>query len=55
MLTVESMGMQPGGGSEWGGVMLEHLEHLLPIPTGAKMDRWEENGNTEDREEKRMK
>ena len=22
------------------GVMLDRLEHLLPIPTGAKMDRW---------------
>lgn len=50
-LTVESMGMQlrvsgvgidlvamRGDGGGW--VMLDRLEHLLPIPTGAKMDRW---------------
>lgn len=28
------------GGHERAGVMLDRLEHLLPIPTGAKMDRW---------------
>lgn len=30
------------GGHERGGswVMLDRLELLLPIPTGAKMDRW---------------
>lgn len=28
------------GGHERGGVMLDRLEHLLPIPTGAEMDRW---------------
>lgn len=63
-LTVESMGMQFGvsggggggsliGGHERGGVMLDRLEHLLPIPTGAKMDRWRKNGDTEDREGKK--
>lgn len=41
------------GGHERGGVMLDRLEHLLPIPTGAKMDRWRKNGDTEDREEKK--
>lgn len=52
-LTVESMGMQLRVSGERGGrrridlvamrgdgVMLDRLEHLLPIPTGAKMDRW---------------
>lgn len=41
------------GGHERGGVMLDRLEHLLPIPTGAKMDRWRKNGDTEDREGKK--
>lgn len=46
-LTVESIGMQLGvsggsliGGHERRGDMLDRLEHLLPIPIGAKMDRW---------------
>lgn len=33
--------------------MLDKLEDLLPIPTGAKMDKWRKNGDTEDREEKK--
>lgn len=48
MLNVDLMGMQfkgLGGGAEHCGherkeVMLDSLEHLLPIPTGAEVDRW---------------
>lgn len=31
--------------------MLLRLERLLPIPTGAKMNRWRKNGDTENKEE----
>lgn len=43
---MDSMGMQLRVlGGQWlmamrAEVMLDRLEHLLPIPTGAKMDRW---------------
>lgn len=48
MLNVDSMGMQFKGlgvgsepcGHERAEVMLDRLEHLLPIPTGAEVDRW---------------
>lgn len=45
-LNVDSMGMQfkglEGGpcGHERAEVMLDRLEHLLPIPTGAEVERW---------------
>lgn len=41
-----------GGG---GGVMLDRLEHLLPIPTGAKMDRWRKMVIQRIERKKRMK
>lgn len=46
MLNVESMDMQFKGlggsepGSERAEVMLDKLEDLLPIPTGAEVERW---------------
>lgn len=47
MLIVDLTGMQFKGlgGAEHCGhkraeVMLDSLEHLLPIPTGAEVDRW---------------
>lgn len=49
MLTVDSMGMQLKGlggsepcGHERAEIMLDRLEHLLPIPTGAEVERWKE-------------
>lgn len=33
------MGSEPCG-HERAEVMLDRLEHLLPIPTGAEVDRW---------------
>lgn len=49
MLNVDSMGMQLKGlggseprGHERAEVMLDRLEHLLPIPTGAEVERWRE-------------
>lgn len=47
-LTVDLLGMHVRGisGGHWSvavrgrELMLNGLEHLLPIPTGAEMDRW---------------
>lgn len=57
-LTVDVMGMHVGGisGGHWlvavrgQELMLNGLEHLLPIPTGAEMDRWKKRwyGGTRD-------
>lgn len=47
MLNTDSMGMHFKGlggsepyGHERAEVMLDRIEHLLPIPTGAEVERW---------------
>lgn len=42
-------------GEREGGVMLLRLEHLLPIPTGAKMNRWRKMVTQRIKRKRRMK